>query len=345
MPKAAFTHLLSKAQQGNFATVYLFHGDEKFLARQAVDQILGHAVEEATRDFNFDRFHGANLDLSRLATLLSTPPMMASRRVVLVRELEKTSTAVKQYLADYAEKPSDTTVLVLAAGERIRIDLKKKSPKWAAKLEAAAQTVIFWPLREGELIRWLVGQAESKGKRISTTAAFELYARVGSSLARIDDDLEKLSIFCGENQEITLEDIRHMTGIDHGGTVFDWVDTLAEGSILKANEICAHLITHGESAVNAVALAGRHFITLGRMKEMLSQRIPDRTIKAKLGLIPRPAEAVKKMFGQARSFSPDKLDRALELLLETDLKLKSSRIGDRLIMEDMGFRFQQEVFG
>ena len=345
MPKAAFTQLLSKAQQGNFVPVYFFHGDEKFLVRQAVDRILEHAVEQATKDFNFDRFHGANLDINRLATVLNTPPMMASRRVVLLHELEKTSATVKQYLAEYAEKASDTTVLVLAAGERIRIDKKKKSPKWAAILETAAQAVVFWPLREGELIRWIVAQAETKGKRISTSSAFELYIRIGSSLARIDDELEKLSIFCSGCEEITIEDIRQMTGIDHGGTVFDWIDNLAEGNILKANEICAHLITHGESAVNAVAMAGRHFMTLGRMKEMLSQRTPDGTIKAKLGLIARPAEAVRKMFGQARALSQNRLDRALALLLETDLKLKSSRIGDRLIMEEMGFRFQQEVFG
>ena len=344
MPKADFQRLVSLAKQGRFALLYFFHGDEKYLTGQAVDEILEYAVEPATRDFNFDRFHGADLDLGRLATVLSTPPMMASRRVVLVRELERVSPKAKQYLADYAGKPSDTTVLVLAAGERVRIDLKKSSPKWAAKIEAAADTVLFWPLREGELIRWIVARAENKGKKISTGTAFELYARVGGSLARLADELEKLSIFCGERPEITVEDIRVMTGTEHGGTIFDWIDNLAGGEILKSNELSRHLIFHGESAVNAVAMAGRHFMTLGRVREMLEQRLPDKTVKSRLGLMHRPAEAVKRMFSQARSLEPAKLDRALELLLETDLKLKSSRMGDRLILEELGFRLQREVF-
>jgi DNA polymerase III delta subunit len=50
------------------------------------------------------------------------------------------------------------------------------------------------------------------------------------------------------------------------------------------------------------------------------------------------------MFNQARSLELAKLDRALELLLETDLKLKSSRMGDRLILEELAFRLQREVF-
>ncbi|MBN2289348.1 MAG: DNA polymerase III subunit delta [Candidatus Glassbacteria bacterium] len=345
MPKVAYSGLVSRAGNGVFARVYFFHGEEKFLTGQAVDTILGQAVDQATRDFNFDRFHGADLDASRLATVLSTPPMMAPRRVVLIRDLEKVQPRVKQYLTDYAENPADTTVLVLAAGERIRIDQKKKSPKWAARLEEAADTVLFWPLREAELIRWIVGRAQHRGKSITARDAFELYIRAGGALARLDDELEKLSIFCGERPEITADDIRGMTGIESGGTVFDWVDHLAEGGVLKANELSSHLVSHGESAVNAVALAGRHFMTLGRIREMLAQRIPDRTIKLKLGLIQRPAEAVQKMFGQARALTPARLERALELLLETDLKLKSSRFSDRLILEELGFRFQREVLG
>jgi DNA polymerase-3 subunit delta len=167
---------------------------------------------------------------------------------------------------------------------------------------------------------------------------------VGGSLSRLADELEKLSIFCGERPEISAEDIRSMTGIQHGGTVFDWIDCLAEGRTLKGNELSAHLVSHGETAVNAVAMAGRHFMILGRLREMLKQRLPDRAVKAKLGLMHRPAEAVTRMFEQARALTPARLDLALELLLETDLELKSSRFADRLILEHLGFRFQQEVF-
>ncbi len=97
--------------------------------------------------------------------------------------------------------------------------------------------------------------------------------------------------------------------------------------------------------MNAVAMAGKHFMTLGRIREMMKQRMPDRAIKSKLGLMYRPAEAVTRMFSQARSLTSSKLNLALEVLLETDLKLKSSRFGDRLVLEELGFRFQRELFG
>ncbi|MEA2063642.1 MAG: DNA polymerase III subunit delta, partial [Gemmatimonadota bacterium] len=303
------------------------------------------ADSSTARDFNFDRFHGLDLETDRLSTALNTIPMMAARRVVLVRGLERASPKAREYLAGYAAKPSNTTVLVLAAGERIRIDKKKRSPKWAAALEESAETVQFWPLKEEELIDWLISRASERGKQISRQGAFELYGRAGSDLARLDDELEKLSIFCGDRTGITSADICQVAGLQSEGTVFDWIDALAEGRILESGRLCTHLGTRGESAVGAIHLAGMHFMRLERVREMLGRGLGESAVKAKLRLNYLPREAARKIFSQARGLTLEKLARALELLLETDLKLKSSKMADRLILEDLGFSLQQEVFG
>jgi len=345
LSKIDFKSIVEQARAGQFKPVYFFHGDETFLTRQAVAVLLEHAVDKATADFNFDRFHGADLNVERLLTVLNTPPMMAPRRVVLVRDLEKTSLPGKQMLADYAEKPMKSTVLILAAGERIRIDARKKTPKWAAKLESAAASALFWPLREPELIRWIMAQAELKGKKISSTAAYELYARLGGSLERLAGELEKLSVFCADREEITREDISSMSGVQAGGTVFDWVEALAAGNTLRSCRLANYLITHGESAVSAISLAAAHFLTLTRVKQLLAAGMLERDIKFKLGLSQRPAEAVRNIFTQARSYSVSRLERALELLLEADSKIKKSSLPDKLILEELSFRFRSEVAG
>ena len=95
------------------------------LTRQAVEILVEAAVDKATQDFNYDRFHGGDLSLEKLVTVLNTPPMMAARRVVLVQGLEKLSAQGKDFLASYSNRPSNGTVLILAAGERIKIDKKK----------------------------------------------------------------------------------------------------------------------------------------------------------------------------------------------------------------------------
>jgi len=343
VPKTDFTGILGDAGKGRFKPVYFLHGDEAFLTRQAVETIVSHAVDQATADFNFDRFHGADLNAERLATVLHTPPMMAARRVILIKEFELSSPRDKQMLADYADKPIQSTLLILACGERIRIDQRKKSPKWAARLQDSAATAVFWPLREPELMRWIVDRAGLEGKKINSKAAYELYARIGGGLARLADEIAKLAIFCRDREEITGEDVRFMTGIEKGGTVFDWVDALSSGKTLKACYLAGYLTGHGESAVGAVWFAASHFMTLARIKELLAQRDPEREVINKLGLIQRPPEVVRNLFAQARTFTVSQIERTLELLLETDLKLKTSSLPDRLVLEDLAFRFGQEV--
>jgi len=345
MPRVDLNSIARQTAEGKFHPVYFFHGDETYLTRQAIDTVVERAVDKATADFNYERFYGADMNADGLFTSISTPPMMAPRRVVLVRNLEKANLKSKETLAEYAGNPVASTVLILAAGERIRIDSRKRSPKWAVSLQKTAATALFWPLKEPELVRWIVDTAELKGKKIRPQVAYELYARIGDNLARLADELEKLSFFCGERAEIETEDVSRMTGIDKGGTVFDWVDSLAANETVKSCYLAGYLASHGESAVGSIAAAASHFTKVARIKEMLQAGKPAGEIKKELGLVNWRADSLSDLFRQARQYSVAQLERALELLLKTDLQLKTSGLPDRLILEGLSFRFKSEVAG
>lgn len=345
MPNLTLKDIIEQSRAGNFRPLYLLHGDETMLTRQAVETLVEAAVDKATADFNYDRFHGGDLNLEKLVTVLNTPPMMAPRRVALVRDLEKMSAQGKDYLASYSARPSAGTVLILAAGERIKVDRKKKSPRWAAVLEENAAAALFWPLKEHELIRWLTWQAERRGKRLESRAAYELYARIGGPLERLGDEVEKLTVFCGERLEITVEDVRGMTGIQTGGTIFDWLDSLASGKTDRTLALADHILTSGESAVGALALAATHYMTLLKIRSMKAARMSAEQIKRGLGLHYRPQEAVSAMFEQAASTGRERIERALALLLEADRALKTSSLPDKLVLERLAFDFHREVHG
>jgi DNA polymerase-3 subunit delta len=276
------------------------------------------------------------MNVERVLTSVATPPMMASRRVVLVQDFDRANQKARDLIADYAEKPNSSTVLILASSTRIKID-KRRSPKWAARLEDAAASACFWPLRENELLGWIVSTAKLAGKEIGQQAAMELYARLGDDLARLAGEIDKLEFFTGERTEITPEDIRAMTGVDKGGSVFDWVDSLAQGKPLLSAYITGQLASHGESAVGAVAAASAHFGRVARIRAMIAEGAPDAQIKKDLGLSWWRDDAVRELFSQARGYSGEQMDRVFALLLETDLRLKSSSLPDRLILETLAF--------
>ena len=337
MPRTDINRINRECADNKFQPVYFLHGDESYLTRRAVDTLTGYAVEPAAADFNYERFHGPDMNIERVLTSVATPPMMARRRVVLVQEVDKASLKARELLAQYAQKPSDSTVLILAASSRVKIDKRRGTPKWAAALEESAASVCFWPLREHELLAWIVSTSELNGKKIGRQAANDLYARLGDDLARIAGELDKLFFFVGEREEINSSDVLEMTGVDKGGSVFDWVDALATGKSLLAAYVNGQLTSRGESAVGAVAAANAHFGRVARIRALLAQGKPDAQIKKELGLNWWREESVRDLFAQARAFSDDKMNEIFGLLLQADLRLKSSSLPNRLILDTLAF--------
>ncbi len=337
MPRTDINRINRECADSAFQPVYFLHGDESYLTRLAVDTLIRHAVEPAAADFNYERFHGPGMNNERVLTSVATPPMMAARRVVLVQDVDKAQLKARELLAAYAEKPCDSTVLILAASGRVKIDKRRGTPKWAARLEQAAASICFWPLREHELLSWIVSTAELGGKKIGRQAANDLYARLGDDLARLAGELDKLAFFVGEREEISPRDVREMTGVDKGASVFDWVDALATGRPLLAAYITGQLASRGESAVGAVAAASAHFGRVARIRGLMARRVPDERIKKELGLSWWREDSVRGLFAQARAFSDDKMKEIFSLLLQTDLRLKSSSLPDRLILDTLAF--------
>jgi DNA polymerase-3 subunit delta len=117
-------------QSKAFLDTYYVYGDDEYLKEQAVRQLIAAAVDPATRDFNLDSRNAGDLDVESLGSLLNTPPMMAERRVVVVRDVASLRKAARAALDDHIARTSKrgassadvVVVLVAAGGERAKPD-------------------------------------------------------------------------------------------------------------------------------------------------------------------------------------------------------------------------------
>ena len=107
-----------------FERVYYLYGEDAFLAAGALRDLIDAAVEPATRDFNLDVRDAASLDAGGLGSLLGTPPMMAARRVIVVRDVGALRKDAREVLDAYVASPAADVVLVLmgAFGEQAKAD-------------------------------------------------------------------------------------------------------------------------------------------------------------------------------------------------------------------------------
>src|SRR5213593_762122 len=127
MAALSFDALFRGLKKGAADPVYYLHGDEDVLKDEAIRALLEHALESSTRDFNLDLRDASGLDAEALHALVNTPPMLAARRVVVLRGVEQVrkKSKVREALLHYLTAPNPTTLLVLvqAAGEKPDADL------------------------------------------------------------------------------------------------------------------------------------------------------------------------------------------------------------------------------
>ena len=69
--------------------LYLLHGEEEFFINEALFLIEKAALGDMGRDFNFDSFHAKETPASNILDVAETLPMMAQRRMVIVRDADK----------------------------------------------------------------------------------------------------------------------------------------------------------------------------------------------------------------------------------------------------------------
>ena len=102
-------------QSRAFAPVYYLFGDDDFLKDAAIRDLLEAAIDPATRDFNCETRRGNELDAETVGSLLATPPMLAERRAVVIRDVTLLKKAARQQLDAYLKRPASDTLLLLVS--------------------------------------------------------------------------------------------------------------------------------------------------------------------------------------------------------------------------------------
>ena len=249
MPARSHDDLLRALKHGELAPSYYLHGDQDVLKDEAIQAILGAALDPSLRDFNYDQAAAGQLDPEALHALVNTLPMMAERRLVVVRDVEqwKRKPAVRKVLLAYLEKPSPDTVLVLVQGAEAEAD---------ADLERLCHSIDCKPLPADGVVEWLERHATALGIRFEPGAAQHLASATGNDLGTLRSELEKLSAL-GGSEAVSVERIGELVGVRHGETPGDWIAAVLRGDTPQASRLLAPVLDQsGMSGVKLVAMLG-----------------------------------------------------------------------------------------
>ena len=335
---------IKKAEQGEILPVWLVVGEERMLKDAVIAAITKAALAGGLPDFNHDKFTAGETDVDKILGATRTVPMMAKKRVVFVRGLERWDTASAasgdsdshdggkalpplDRLAEYAKAPIDSTTLVLVAQ---KLDGRRKIVALAKK----QGFVVDCAQVEGrQLPGWIKNRAKLKGHTIEQDVC-ELIAEIaGPDLSYLDDVLERLSLYVGKDAPITEEAVAvNVTRVRLADT-WNLVDAASTKDLGKVLALFADVYDprdRGLPLVGAIAWSLRQLL---KLQSALGSGASMDEAARRAGIYPafRAREHAQKL----KAFRPRELERWLVVVQETDLALKSSRRPADAILEEM----------
>lgn len=332
MPSLTYRAFRKALADGAFAPVYLLHGDDDFLKEAAVRQLTAAAVDPALRDFNCDVRRGGDLTAEALGSLLATPPVMAERRLTVVRDVGALKKDARKALDRYLERPASdaVVVLVLLAGAKENKDTKE------LLAHPAVTTVEYRHLEGDQVTKWIAHHAEAElGGSITPEAAALLYSAVGNDLPQLAAELDKLLSYTN-GAEIDEAAVTAIVGVRRGETLGDFLDAVGARDARQSLFLLPHVLNQPKlSGVQIVMALTTQTLALAWGQAMRAEGLPASRLEGEyFTLLKSGASYPGRSWGEAarawarnvRHWSPLALDRALDALLAADLALKESKV-------------------
>jgi DNA polymerase-3 subunit delta len=316
-----------------FAPAYYLYGEDDFLKEQAVRQLVEAAVDPATRDFNFEVRRGSELDAETLGSLLGTPPMMADRRVLVVRDVGALRKDARTLLDRYIKSPAPDAIVILVTPAGAKVD---------RVLSSKATALEFEPLTGDRLPKWITYHAETElGTPITPEAVALLQSAVGTDLLQLAIELDKLASFTS-GRVIDETAVTAVVGVRRSETLGAFLDAVGARDVVTALELLPGVMAQPKaSAVTIVMALTAQTLAIAWARVRSERGIASARLGGELfGLLKeagsaytgRPwGEAVDAWARQASRLDADDpdgklVDEALDALLVADATLKETRL-------------------
>jgi DNA polymerase-3 subunit delta len=305
--------LLKEIRNKKFEKIYFLHGEEPYFIDVLTKAIQDNALEESERDFNQSILYGKDAEVLSLISELKSYPMMAERRLVILKEAQYFK-AIEQ-LESYLENPANSTIFVICYKYKT-FDARKKTLKNALK-----NGVVFKSekVKEYQLAEWIQQYIKTTGYELTSKACMLLIESLGNDLGRIVKELEKLAVLIEKGTIINENHIEENIGISKDYNIFELTNAVANKDNLKALKIVDYF-EHNPKAADLVFVISNLFKFFSQI--MRIHFLPNKSREAvarALGVHPFVAG---ELTNAKNKYDPRKIAANIALIHEYDLKSK-----------------------
>ena len=308
---------------GERLAAYLVTGDDEALVREATRELVAELTGAGPAGLAAEEFP-AGEDVSGLLDALSTPPFLADRRVVVVRDVGQLTVEGATRVAEVLADPLPTTTAVFVAGGG------RTSARLVDAVKRVGRVVDAGVPTGRARTAWLADRLGSAPVALDAAAGARLGQHLGDDLGRLGALLDVLAATYGEGAKVGVAELEPFLGEAGAVAPWDLTDAVDRGDVEAALGALHRLLGAGQRhPLQVMATLSRHF---GAMLRLDGSGARDAAAAARLtAMSPFPA---KKALDQARRLGPAGVARAVGLLADADLDLRgASSWPEELVLE------------
>lgn len=328
MSASALKIMRDALKRGVFDGAYYICGEDDFQKEDAMRQLTVAAVEPAMRDFNYDVRRSQEFDAKALDAALSAVPMMADRRVLVMRDVSMLRKEPRKVLDKYLKTPLVDVMVLMVESSGAKTD---------PELARTSTLLEFDSLSADRIPKWIAHYASTEFQtKITTDAAELLQGAVGTDLHQLVGELDKLASFTN-GREITEADVSAVVGVRRGETMADFLDQVASRNASRALDLVPLILSQPKtSAVSLVMALATQTMALSWGRAKLDEGLSQGRLQGEYFILLKQSgsaftgrpwgTAAAAWAGATSRWTRRSLDHSLAALLDADAALKDARV-------------------
>lgn len=328
----SYMEVLKKIKKNNIAPVYFIYGSEAYFIENLRNQLIDKVTNNDEDSLSIYDLEEVPIDDA--ISDAETYPFFSEHKLVIAANpvflkpkpdklpFEHDVTALERYITS----PADYTTLVIIAPYE-KIDERKKMSKLLKKHTTVAECNT---IKDHDLKQWTDSLARQLEVTI-TDEAYEIFeAELSTNLHQLENELHKLSLYVGENGEITKEVAEALVSHTTNSSSLRLVDAVIAKDLQKAITIFKDLVKMKEEPIALISLIAFQFRSILRVKHLKQQGYSQFQMQKQLGIHPY---VVKIALNREKQFTVDKLERIIIQLANTDADIKQGKVEKDLAFE------------
>lgn len=333
MPAITEKELIEDIKKADFKSVYLIYGNEDYLKKYYSSAIIKKAVTDF-EDLNLHRFD-SSVKVDDIIAAADAIPMMSDYSCVSVCDYNFASadeTEVEKLVDLISDMPEGCVLLLRLEQLSITPSKSAKAKKVFDAVKKYGALVELNLREEADLVRMVTKRAASRSVNLQPTGARYLIRVCGSDITNLFSEVDKLCDFVGKDGIITEKEIDALAVKTPDEKAYRLINAVCASDVERVYTMLADLAAQCVDSIAIIAALSSAYVDMYRAKVAESEGKNAESIGADFGY-GKNAFKLKYASQNARKMSVFTLRKALNILRETDIALKSTQLDPRLLVD------------